>query len=85
MKAVQLLREQFNSAHSLIELTMKDVTIDAAHFNKTGKALPVGAAYAHAVVIEDLTVSQLMQLQPISHKKSLTGLSEPMPALPASI
>jgi len=81
MNAVQLLREQFNSAHSLMELTMKDVTVDAAHFNNTGKALPVGAAYAHAVAIEDLTISQLMHLLPISHKKALTGLSEPMPAL----
>lgn len=80
MNSVQLLREQFKWAHETLEATMADVTDASAHFGETGKALPVGAAYAHSIMGEDLVISTMLtNKQPLSGSNSNTGLSNPMP------
>ena len=82
MNAVQLLREQFKSVHDLMEATVSDLTDETANFTDTGKALSAGAAYAHAVLIEDTVIaSMLMQKTPLSADTSQTGLSEPSPTM----
>jgi hypothetical protein len=81
MNSIQLLREQFKSAHDAQEAVMKDVTSETAHFDKTNKALPVGAAYAHSVMCEDIIMSPILtQKEPVSSAMK-TGLSEPIPSM----
>jgi hypothetical protein len=41
------IRGQLRSANWLIEETFPDVTDEMAHFAPPGKALPIGAAFAH--------------------------------------
>lgn len=81
MNSIQLLQEQFNSAHHTQEATISDASKKALHFNKTSKALPAGAAYAHSVLGEDIVLStMLMNKKPLSSSKTAkTGLSQPMP------
>lgn len=80
MNSIQLLQEQFKDAHQALEATMADVSHDTAHFRELGKALPVGAAYAHAILSEDVMLSNLL-----AHKETLfktpesVGVSEAMP------
>lgn len=81
MTAIELLRLQFTSAHDLQEATMADVLAPVAHFTKVGKALPVGAAYAHSVLSEDLVLSTMVrQRTPLASTHANTGLSQPMPS-----
>lgn len=81
MNSIQLLREQLKSAHETLEATMSDVTNESAHFNDTNKAIPVGAAYAHAVIGEDVVVATMLaHTAPLSAYNSNTGLSTPMPS-----
>lgn len=80
MNAILLLRDQLKSAHKTQEATMADVTEQSAHFNETNKALPVGAAYAHSVLSEDIVVSTMFAHKtPLSTGNPDTGLSEPLP------
>ncbi len=79
MYAIELLKQQLKDAREGMEMTMDDVTEEAANFNDTKKAMPVGAAYAHAVLGEDMVIASI-----ILHKKQLsetedTGLSIPSP------
>lgn len=53
------IREQMRSAHWLLEETISDVTEEMAHVAPPGKALPIGAAYAHYVTGADWTVHVL--------------------------
>jgi hypothetical protein len=81
MKAIQLLKEQLKSAHNTQENTIKDVQKTNLHFSKVKKALPVGAAYAHSVIGEDIVLSTMLaNKKPISLNNPNTGLSEPMPS-----
>lgn len=64
-----------------MEVTMADVTDSSAHFSNTGKAIPVGAAYAHAVIAEDMVVATMLaKKSPLASDNSKTGLSIPMPS-----
>ncbi len=81
MNTIELLRQQLQSAHETMEATMMDVTTESAHFVDTGKALPVGAAYAHAVISEDVIVATMFaHTTPLSAGSAQTGLSTPMPS-----
>ncbi len=80
MNAVALLRQQLESVHWLQETVMADVTAEASNFNHMGKAIPVGAAYAHSVIAEDMIVSDMLAKRPsIITPTTKTGLSIPMP------
>lgn len=79
MHAIELLRQQFKDAHDGLEMTMDDVTDTVANFNKTGKAVPVGASYAHAVLGEDMALQTIiLGKKPLAEKEDL-GFSTPPP------
>ena len=81
MNAIQLLRDQLKGVHGLQESTMADVTPESAHFSETGKAYPVGAAYAHSVISEDIIVATMLAKKaPTMKEGEDIGLSEPMPS-----
>ena len=76
------IREQLRSAHWLLEETVSDVTEEMAHHPLPGKALPIGAAYAHYVTGEDFMVHFLFRGEPplfAGRFAGRTGLSEPQP------
>jgi len=80
INTIQLLQNQLKWAHEEMEMTMADVTDDVAQYDEVGMALSVAAAYAHAVVAEDMIVaSMLAHKAPLSQREE-TGLSIPMPA-----
>lgn len=80
MNSIQLLREQVDSAHQALEATMADVTNDTAHFRELGKALPVGAAYVHAVIAEDMVLSGMItQKESVFKDPESAGVSQAMP------
>lgn len=82
MNAIQLMKAQLKWAHETLDATASGTTAEQLHFSAIGKALPVGAAYAHAVMGEDVTISTML-----AHKKTVyeengdTGLSSPMPSM----
>jgi hypothetical protein len=81
-RVISLLREELKAAHGLLEATVGDTTDDEAHWSPPGKALPVGANYAHAVVSEDGTVNGMLRgAAPLfaSTWAGKIGLSEPPP------
>jgi hypothetical protein len=81
MNAIQLLRQQLKDAHDNQEATILGVSKTALHFKKTGKALPIGAAYAHSVISEDVILAILLgNKKPLSEGTKNTGLSHPMPS-----
>ncbi len=82
MKATQLLRTQFDSAHHTMEQTVGDATATVMNFNKTNKAIPVGAAYAHAVLEEDLLLSSMLaNKKPVYKDAKSVGLSQEIPGM----
>ena len=60
-KNISLLREQIQAAHQLLEGTVADVTSEEAHWLPAGKALPVGANYAHVVIGEDGVINGMLK------------------------
>ncbi len=86
MTALQLLKDQLKSARENFEATVGDLTQDQLHQHPGGKALPVGAQYAHLICSEDVIMSGMLQGKPSLSEttfKDKTGLSEPMPPMDA--
>jgi len=82
MNCVQLLKDQLTWAHETMEATMADVTSEVANSPDTSKAMPVGAAYAHCVLAEDMVVSSMLSNQPSLAKDPLeVGGSVLLPAM----
>jgi hypothetical protein len=79
MDAVSLLRMQMQEAHNLLESTLGDITPEQLHYLPPGRALPVGAAYAHVIFSEDIMVQVLKGEEPLFETGTLTGANEPMP------
>jgi hypothetical protein len=80
MDAVYLLRQMVTGAHELLESTVGDLTPEQLHYDPPGRALPIGAAYAHVLFSEDLLVqSGIKGEQPLYESGVATGASEPMP------
>lgn len=80
--ALDLLKTQLRSSRHMFEGTVADVTEEMMHKTPGGKALPLGATYAHQVFSEDAIVNGMIQgKQPLflSDWKDKTGASEPMP------
>ena len=61
MEAGSSLREQFEGAHQILEQTMADVTPEQAQWSPPGKANPLGATYAHAILAEDMMVNGVLK------------------------
>ena len=81
MDTVSLLREQLKEAHQLLEDTLGDVTPEQLHFRPSGHALPIGAAYAHVIFVEDILVQQVLKKEPaLFAAGTKSGASEPMPS-----
>jgi hypothetical protein len=57
VEAIDLVRQQYKGAHDLLEVTLKDVTDEQAHWAPPGVANPLGATYVHVVVGEDALLS----------------------------
>jgi len=84
MDALTLLQEQLHNARETFESTAADIREEDLHKQPGGKALPLGALWAHLVMSEDMTVQQFLQKQkPLfeSDFREKTGVSEPMPAM----
>jgi hypothetical protein len=84
MDAVSLMREQLNTAHEWLEGTMADVTPEQAKGGDIGRATPIGAAYAHVVLSEDMLIQGMLRgTAPLSATEwaGKTGASadQPMP------
>ena len=82
MDSVATLREQFKTAHGMLEGTMQDVTADQASWSPPGIANPLGATYAHTAIGEDLMVNGMLKgAAPfaLSSWASKAGVSEPPP------
>ena len=82
MDVKTLLREQFKSAHGLLESTMRDVTEEQAQWSPPGKANPVGATYAHAILSEDMMLNGMLKGGAPLFATTFadkTGLSEVLP------
>jgi hypothetical protein len=78
-----MLADSLKEIHENLEATMHGVTEEVAHYQPQGKALSIAAAYAHAVISEDVLSSM------ITHEKSLIeegwgpklGLNTPHPMM----
>lgn len=82
MNAITLLRQQFESAHHSLESTVGDASPDVLNFNETNKAIPVGAAYAHSVLEEDILMSTMLtNKEPIFKDAESVGISEEIPSM----
>ncbi|MEX2159270.1 MAG: DinB family protein [Dehalococcoidia bacterium] len=82
MDAVDLIRKQYKGAHDLLEVTMKDVTDEQAHWAPPGIANPLGATYFHVVGAEDFLLSARVRgTQPLAMGgfAGKAGVSEPPP------
>lgn len=55
------MRDALQQAHGFLEAVMQDVTAEQAHWLPAGKALPVGAQYAHILIGEDGFVSGVLR------------------------
>ena len=81
MKATELLIQQFKDAHEGMEMTIEDVTEEVANYRGTKKAMPVGAAYAHAVLSEDMVLHSIILHEKLLAEGEDVGLSEPSPSM----
>ncbi len=59
-----LLRDCLKNSHETLEGTMQGVTDEVAHYQPAGKALPIAAAYVHAIVSEDLLLNMMVRKTP---------------------
>ena len=69
-------------AHQILDGTMADVTPEQAHWMPPGKAVPLGATYAHMILGEDMMVNSMLQGKQSLSDTSFAGklgLSEPPP------
>ena len=79
MDVISLLRMQMSEAHNLLEVTVGEVTEEQVHYLPEGRALPVGAAFAHVIFSEDIMIQTLKGQEPLFETGTATGASEPMP------
>lgn len=81
-----LVRQTLKDAHDTLEATMQGVDEKVAHYKPQGKALPVGAAYAHVIASEDVLVSWIdSKVKPLVEQvwDTKLGLSHAHPAMDA--
>ncbi len=79
---VTLIREQLKGALDVLEGTMEGVTPEQARWNPPGRAIPIGAQYAHVVFGQDGVISGLIKQEaPLfaTAWAGKTGASEPPP------
>lgn len=69
MTAISLLREQLKLTFQFFMETVDDVTPEQAHWVSPGRANPLGAIYAHAILQLDEVIAQLKQSEPLFKTK----------------
>jgi hypothetical protein len=82
MELGSFIRGEFENAHNILNMTMKDVTSEQAHWSPPGKATPVGAQLAHIVTSEDMMVNGFVKGAPPLFATTFagkTGMSAPPP------
>lgn len=80
--ATQVLLNQLQSAHTVLEQTMDGVTKEVAHFQPEGTANPIAGTYAHLVFSEDLFLNVFLKSQKPLYETTFhnkTGASEVQP------
>lgn len=60
---VNLLAEQIQFAHTVLEGTIEGVTAEIATTKPTGLARTIGSYYAHILIVEDLAINSILQPQ----------------------
>ena len=61
MNAVALLKQQIQESREFFEGTMNDVTAEQARWSPPGKAMPIGAHYAHVILSQDMGLHGLLK------------------------
>ena len=82
MDAIQLLRQQVQTAHEVMEGTAGDLSPEQARHEAGGTTMNAGVLYAHAVLGEDVFINMLVRgQQPLSMTEfaGKSGISEPPP------
>jgi hypothetical protein len=82
--SLQLIKDEISNARQTFEGTVADVTSAQTGFDPGGKALPLGAIYAHLILSEDFIVQGgLMHKATLAEStfKGKTGISAMMPAM----
>lgn len=85
MDAIAQLRAQYQQAHQALEGTMADVAPEHVHWGPPGKAVPIGAAYAHTLVGEDAVLNGMVRrAAPLfaTTWAGRSGMSQPPPQNP---
>lgn len=81
----EVLRETFQQAFNLLEVTMSDVTTEQLHWVPPGNMNPIGATYVHILLSHDGLVNGMLRKKPpiflTPTWKDNIGLSE-MPPMP---
>ena len=84
LTALQLLKDELKSARENFERTVADVTEKNLYKIPGGKALPLGAIYAHSIFSEDVIVQGMIQKKGALSDttwKGKTGASAPLPPM----
>jgi len=82
--ALQLIKDELKNAREVFEGTVSDVMQEQLSIDPGGKALPLGATYAHLLFSEDAIVHGMLQGKaPLSATmwQGKTGASSPMPPM----
>ena len=82
MNAIELMRNQINASHEIVEGTVADLTQEMCDHGVEGKAHPIGATYSHILTSEDFIVNMMIRgQQPLmmGDWAGKTGASEPPP------
>jgi hypothetical protein len=77
------IQTEFQQSHSVLDMTMQDVTSEQAHWAPPGVTAPLGAQFAHAVTAEDMMLNGFVKGAPPLFATTFagkTGMSEPPPA-----
>jgi hypothetical protein len=84
MDPVSVLRSVLDEAHQALADTASDVTPEQARWIPPGKALPIGALFAHAMLSEDGLIAWLKGAPPLfaTSYAGRTGLDEHPPLTP---
>lgn len=84
MTIIELLSKQLEDSRWNFENTVIDIKPEQLHVNPGGKALPLGATYAHLLLSEDAVVQGLiLGKAPLfaSTWQGKTGTNKPMPSM----
>jgi hypothetical protein len=82
MNAIELMRNQINASHGIVEGTAADLTGEMCDHQPGGKAHPIGATYVHIAATEDVIINMVLRgQQPMvaGEWAGKIGASEPPP------